>query len=381
MTDRLRVAVVNKHPSDVMGGSEMQTDMIACGLHGRGHAVTYGAVGGRHGAYDVPYRVLPLGPDFRRDFRRFLVEAQPDVIYWRHNKRRLLTAVRLAKQFRVPFVFGVSHVRDVTPWAASSKPPVQKRGLRTRTLGRARWVLQTLDGRLNYLALGMVDGATTLNRDFLERLPVKNRLHLPNAVPKEAVPFSWPRPFVLWVANVKASKHPEAYIEVAARCGDLPIDFLMVGRVAQEYYKDLLASPALPPNLRYLGARTPQEVNGMLRESLFLVHTCYPEGFGNIFIQAWQAGRPTLSLHFDPETLIERWHVGYHSKDMDTLVRRVRELAVADGIREEMGARAIELGWRYSVEQTVTRIEEFLAHTVRRSGGAPSRPEVGGERR
>lgn len=381
MTTRaLRVAVINKHPFDVMGGSEMQTGIIAMGLHDRGHDVTYGAVGGGRGGYDVPYAVRPLGREFRRDFGELLDEAEPDIVYWRHNKGSLLAAVRLAKRAGVPFVFGVSHVRDVTPWASTSKRPARETGLRGQALRGARQVWRSLNGRLNHVALRMVDGATSLNRDYLDLLPVQHRIHLPNAVPEEVVPFSWRRPFILWVANVKASKHPEAYIELAERCNALPVDFLMVGRIAQNGYHDLLRSATIPSNLHYLGAKTPGEVNGMLRASLFLVHTCYPEGFGNIFIQAWQAGRPTISLHFDPEGLIERCRVGYYAGDVDTLVQQVTELATTPGARREQGARALELGSRYSAEQTLDHIEAFLAATVRRATRGSSEAGANGER-
>jgi glycosyltransferase involved in cell wall biosynthesis len=372
MTQRLlRILVVNKHPSDVLGGSEMQTDIIAAGLQRRGHDVTYAAIGGRRGSYDTSYRVEPIDRPFRSQFRALLAYRGSDVIYWRHNRYDLLTAVLLARSAGVPFVFGVSSLGDVRPGSGAARSGSDRR-VRPGTLFRLLLNRRAIAAPVNHVALRLVDGATSLNRDYLDLLPVAHRIYLPNAVPEAVVPSSWPRPFVLWAANVKASKDPEAFVALARDCRDLPVDFLMVGRLVDSGYRDLLERAAATPNFHYLGPKTPDEVNGMLRASLFLVHTCHPEGFGNIFIQAWKAGRPTVSLHFDPEGLIEGEGVGYLAGDLPSLSRRVRELVTDDGAREAMCGRAAALGARYSADRTVDRIEAFLLETVRRRSGAAS---------
>ncbi len=58
----MNLLIINQHPSDSLGGSEMQCDLIARGLTERGHQVVYASVGSmRKEEYPgLPYRVVPL---------------------------------------------------------------------------------------------------------------------------------------------------------------------------------------------------------------------------------------------------------------------------------------------------------------------------------
>jgi glycosyltransferase involved in cell wall biosynthesis len=156
-----------------------------------------------------------------------------------------------------------------------------------------------------------------------------------------STPFEWPRPFVAWVASLKSDKRPEVFVELARRCQDLELDFLMVGRLVETHYRGVL--DVAPANLHYLGEVEPPAVNGLLASSLMLVHTCKPEGFGNNFMQAWLQGKPTLTLEFDPDGLIEDRGLGYRTDTLDGLEQRVRELCFDEPLRAEMGRRAREL--------------------------------------
>lgn len=353
MSRGLRVLIINKHPKDVLGGSEMQADIIASGLHARGHSVTYGAVNGSAISYDTQYDVKHLGRPFGSRLREVVRDVVPDVIYWRHNHRYFITALLLAKRFSIPFVFGVSALSDVRRRRQSER-------LTVRSLGRI------LRDATSHYALRFVDGATSLNQDYLDLVPVRSRVHLPNAVSDETVPFTWNRPFVIWVANIKASKQPEAFVALANQWKLPGLDFLMVGRIADPRYRKLLEPPQAPANFHYLGPRSPAEVNGMLRAAVCLVHTCRPEGFGNIFIQAWRAGCPTVTLHFDPEGLIERHGAGFHAHgDLGRLRQSVEAILTDPALRSTQSGQASSLGERFTPEQTVDRIEQFLTVMVR----------------
>ena len=95
----MRIAVVNHHPRDVIGGSELQCHLVAKGLAARGHDVTYVAiapvtgvasvaVAGEHG-YDV--RSSAAGPVA---VAHAVLATEPDVVYWRFNRRGLREVAR-----------------------------------------------------------------------------------------------------------------------------------------------------------------------------------------------------------------------------------------------------------------------------------------------
>ena len=58
----------------------MQTDIIASGLHARGHSVTYAAVDGSASDYGTPYDVRHLGRPFGSRLRDVMRDVAPDVL-------------------------------------------------------------------------------------------------------------------------------------------------------------------------------------------------------------------------------------------------------------------------------------------------------------
>lgn len=110
----MKIAIVNQHPTDMLGGSEIQCDIIARTLVEFGHEVDYIAVGGHDcDAYEVPYRVRPVARQAKAIAEQ-VIAAKPDVLYWRFNKHCFAKAAQRIKQAGIPIVFSVSHVRDVS---------------------------------------------------------------------------------------------------------------------------------------------------------------------------------------------------------------------------------------------------------------------------
>ncbi len=316
----LRVVIVNQHPADMLGGSEIQCDIIARGLVARGHQVDYLAVGGRSDRdYQVPYGVHPVARQADAIADRVLL-LKPDILYWRFNKHCFARSVARIRRAGIPVVFSVSHVRDVTRFFFQPRawgPPGFKS---LRRAFKEGWRLYKEHGGFAH-----VDALVSNNPDNLGLAPVPLQLHIPNSMTTAAEPFSWPRPYCLWVANIKDRKQPEKFVELAARLQDTGVDFLMVGQLQSKSYGPLLA--AGPANFHYLGEKHLEEVNGILASSLFLVHTCHPEGFSNNFIQAWLQGRTVVSLAFDPGGLLRDEKLGlYADGNMDLFVSQVQQL-------------------------------------------------------
>lgn len=307
----LHVAVVNRHPDDTIGGSELQCDLFARGLVERGHRVTYVALHADVTApdpADEPYARVRLGPDASRDASALadaIVASGADVVYWRYGRQQLDGVVaRLARApRRVPLVLAVAHVDDVSRW--SSRPPVRG-GLRDRGADlRGR-----LAHRRSWRAFRAVAAVAAQREDFLGRVPVALQRHVPNVVDPTTVPFAWPRAYVAWVANIKARKRPEQLVPLARALAEHDVDLLVAGRVSDARYRALAAHDPAVPNLHPLGPLPPAEAAGLIAGARCLAVTFRPEGLSNAVIQAWWHGVPTVSLDYDPDGAIEHHGLG-----------------------------------------------------------------------
>jgi glycosyltransferase involved in cell wall biosynthesis len=367
----MKILIVNQHYEDVIGGSEIQCDLLAKYLSRFGHDVSYAAVKSKKNHYESPYPVIPVGKLHWFSLRKVLLTVSPDLVYWRFNKKSLLMAGLLCRFYKRKLVFSLSHINDVTPWAY--KP---HRLDRQDILQKLRYFLQILEqqvtSRINYEGYRFVDGVVSLREEFLAAIPSWNGGKMKKALIRDFMEsqvsreFHWERPYVVWVASIKQAKNPELFIEVARRLHQQPVDFLMVGKIEDPAYRYLEDCRQLPPNLHYLGLRPPEDINPILQSSLFLVHTCSPEGFSNNFIQAWLQGKPTVSLYFDPDGFIEKHQIGYWSRTLDAMCGHIVRLVQDQALRAEMGERARRLaGQMFLPENNVKQYEDFFEEILR----------------
>lgn len=307
----LHVAVVNRHPGDTIGGSELQCDLFARGLVERGHRVTYIALHAYATApepKDEPYARVRLDRAASHDAVRIaeaIVASGADVVYWRFG-RQLLDGVvaRLARApRRVPLVLAVAHVDDVSRWSSS---PIVRGGPRDVAADLRR----RLAHRRSWRAFRDVAAVAAQREDFLGRVPVALQRYIPNVVDPTVVPFAWPRPYVAWVASIKPRKRPEQLVPLARALAEHGVDLLVAGRVSDPRYRTLAAHDPTVPNLHPLGPVPPVEAAGLIAGARCLAVTFRPEGLSNAVIQAWWHGVPTVSLDYDPDGAIEGHGLG-----------------------------------------------------------------------
>jgi glycosyltransferase involved in cell wall biosynthesis len=363
----MKILIINQHLSDVLGGSEMQCDLIARGLAGRGHQVVYGVVENRKKTYsDFPYTIIPLAIEKRGELTRLLQRERPDVIYWRFNKHHLLRAVNESRQEHIPFVFAVSHINDVKRFAYKS-PLTRASGILSLIQSIPKITSSLIQSAWNYRAYRHVAAITLLNSQYLGWVPVKTQRVIWNAVSEEKEQFEWARQYCIWVANIKPVKQPEVYIELASQMSEKwpKIDFLMIGAIQSKQYEPIIKAAELKSNLHYIGFKSPELVNGALEKAVCLVHTCKPEGFGNNFIQAWMQGCPTITLNFDPDGIIQREHLGFVSGTIEQMVKDVEILLNDSKLRDEISTRAQSFAHEnFTTRRMISEVESFLIQIV-----------------
>jgi glycosyltransferase involved in cell wall biosynthesis len=354
----VRLVIINAHYTHILGGSEIQCHQIAQGLTALGIDITYLAVGGHDISKHFEYQVLSVDKD-AESIIQACNEIIPDIIYWRFNKNFLPIVLNAIQHHNIPLIFSVSHIHDLEPFAYK---PIPHLSLPQKVKRR---VTHLIKGFKFQKAFKKVSGVVCNNEGHLSFIHNTNKVYIPNSPFLEVNDFSWPKPYVVWVGNIKAHKHPELFIDLAKTLNGQGVDFLMVGNIQQQAYQYLNTPEGLPSNFYFLGPKGVMETNGVIKSSLFLVHTCEPEGFPNVFLQAWGFSKPVISLFFDPGEVIVTENVGFVSGDFDTLVKQVAELITDSDQRQEIGARAYSMiQLRFVKEINVNKLLSFCESTI-----------------
>ncbi len=351
---KLSICIVNTHFFDKVGGSQLQCDIIAEELQKRGHNVTYIAIDGNPRSYNKNYGVVPVERDGNQIGQK-ISEIKPDVLYWRFNKKFFLKSVKKAAKYVGKIVFAVSNIKDLQPYSASLKKP-----LRLNTV--KEFIQKNLVSRYNHTGFNYVDALTVNNENQLYLSPITPCIYVPNAIYTEFDNFSWPRPFILWVANIKHRKQPEIFINAAQKLSNREIDFIMIGKIEDSSYDWIERNSRVPNNFHYLGPKQIQTVNAALKQSLFLSTTSKPEGFSNNIIQAWYQQKPVVAFEFDPGGLIQKHELGMVSKgDIDLYLKHLDEMITNKKLRDKLGKEAYQFAnSHFSKRKTVDLLEDLF---------------------
>ena len=321
------------------GGAEVQVDFIKDAFFRAGHEV--------HITYDekvnveiddqkATYHSLPnhgkLGS--WRNYgviKELVAEIRPDIIYQRVRQNYTAIAAVIAKQYGIPFVHHIS---------ADYACKKNRVALDRKFLGG---LLREYLGRYGITHADLLIAQTKIQANMLNDNFGLNSLVVPNghpAPPKDGVRAE--PPIVLWVANIKAWKQPEIFVDLAKRLSDTDARFIMIGKKGdKKFHHEFLETVKPVKNLEYLGQLSLEDVNTWLGISSIFVNTSLPrEGFPNTFIQAWLRAVPVVSLNFDPDDLNTTQNIGFLSETADNLERDIRVLLSSEQIRADMGTRA-----------------------------------------
>lgn len=173
-----------------------------------------------------------------------------------------------------------------------------------------------------------------------------------------------PRIQVVWAANFKGFKRPELFVKLAGEFRYREdVDFVMIGRPYEKkaIQKKIEGSIRMVKNLRYIGEQTLEQTNRIIEDSHVLVNTSQHEGFPNTFIQAWMRKVPVVSLNVDPDEVLERKKIGFHSKTFKGFKKDLDGLIKNRGLREQMGMRARQYAFEvHALEKNRDKLMEII---------------------
>jgi len=344
----MKILIVGQHIHDSIAGAEIQTEIIANHFNKRHHKVLFAIMEPMKLNYDLPYLYRPMSKPFFWSFLSVIYSFRPDIVYWRRGRNKLLAASFISRIFGSKFCFAIAHIKDTQIWNIE-QIQFQINDFKSSKLS-ARSICKLLIGvkrfvgyAVNYLGTYLINTVFYMNNDFINTLPVKNFIKQYNSFRITSADFTWDKPYILWVSNLTQRKNPELCIALAEKLKNEKINILMAGFLSDKRYSYFSNPENLPENLFYLGAKSIDEVNGMIESSMFVIHTCNPEGFPNIFIQAWLLSKPTITLYYDPESTIVKHKLGFKSNTLEDMSRDIKKLISNSKLCTEMGTRAKSL--------------------------------------
>lgn len=176
-----------------------------------------------------------------------------------------------------------------------------------------------------------------LKKNFnIEGALIKSMHILPDNKPEKSQP-----PTVLWVSSLRELKQPELFLKIAQAIPSA--NFQMIGGATQEnllLYEKMKESARKIPNLDFVGFVPYHKVNQYFDSASIFINTSKVEGFPNTFIQAWARYVPTVSLNVDPDGIICKNEMGFHSKTFEQMVLDVKKIINDEQLRDEMGMNA-----------------------------------------
>jgi glycosyltransferase involved in cell wall biosynthesis len=280
---------------------------------------------------------------------RLIKRLSPDIIYMRSVNYIAAIGAHYAKSNNAKMVLHIASQRDV-------EKPKYNSGISA--------IFQFSNQHMAKYAINnanqVICQAQYQNHFLHENYGRNCDLVLPNMQPipendsKKKLPIK-----IIWISNIKPLKQPELFIDLAENFkNSRNIEFIMIGRPASGSWQDKLTNKINRlPNLKYRGELSINQVNTVLRESHILVNTSEYEGFPNTYIQAWMRKVPVVALNSDPDDIIKKNNIGFHSKTYGQMFEDVKNLIENKQLRERIGEKSSKFARTYF---SVTNMDKFV---------------------
>ena len=222
----------------------------------------------------------------------------------------------------------------------------------------------------NWLDIKLSD--IVVSQNLFQKSKLKNRHKVDSILIKNA--FKIPSQadivrrddFVLWVGTIRKVKQPSLFLKIAEHFPEHK--FLMIGGVGEslELFEEIKNASNEIQNLQFEGFVTRDKIFDYYKKAILLVNTSKTEGFPNVFLEAWLCFLPVISLNVDPDGIISKYKLGYHSETFNRVINDIRNLLESKELRVEMGKN----GWKYvetyhNIRSIVDRYEELFKHIIK----------------
>lgn len=367
--------------SERVGGVEIQTFLIAKYLFARGWDVHFIAATHHHEKIDAEemyegihiHWIMKRGlfSFFRRDIIAKLKQIAPHVIYQRG--RSLFTSSPSA------VVYARKHSKKLVYHCAENSDTMKNFNLKqvwhSDKFFIKKWILGIHAALADLFFIRTIKYSHLIivqtHRQASQFGSVFHRdTHLVRSsheIPQP--PFDKPAPkVVFWIAHAGRRKRPELFVELAGKLANETAVFIMAGTLPHEDLRqEIFSAMKGLTNIEYIGPLNWQQANSMFAKASVFINTTLPdrEGFPNTYLQAWMHETPVVTLDCDPDDIIEKNHLGFHSVTFDKLVEHVRLLLHDENLRVTLGHNARRYAMEnHSMEKSADAMNDLLLKLI-----------------
>ena len=286
---------------------------------------------------------------------KLLHQIQPDIIYQRVACAYTGIAAYYARRHNCKMVWHVASDKDVLPFQ-------EQMSLRSIIRCIDKKILEYGVRSSHHIITQTHQQGEYLKR-YYGRMPtgvVRNFHPMPRENMRRTNPIK-----VVWISNLKPLKQPEYFVRLARDLRSLgeKVECVMIGAPAYwdiNWQHTVEIHMAEIEDLAYLGALPIEEVNSILAKAHILVNTSLYEGFPNTFIQAWMRKVPVVSLHVNPDGVLDQNEIGFFSGTYEKMFEQVVELIKKPALRDAMGERAQAYAFERHSENNIAKLVEIL---------------------
>jgi len=350
-----------------VGGAEVQQVELAKELKKRGHEIffiTYGESNSNFEkisgieiipAYDIS-RVSKLGFLSKAIYIwKRMKEVDADIYFYRSGSPG------------VAALFGLFFQKKVIRLISSDSDVTGKAIIRRNSV--IDWVVDIG----NWFDIKLSDAVVSQNkfqkkklkRNYgVESIEIKNAFHISPEDKSESQ-----HNYVLWVGKIREVKQPSLFLEIAKYFPEHK--FLMIGGKAYNeprlFYKIKKDSQRII-NINFVGFIPHSKIFGYYKRAILLVNTSKIEGFPNVFLEAWMHSTPVISLNIDPDGIISKYKLGYHSKSFDQMINDVKTLLKNPELRQIMGGNGRNyIKTNHDIKKAADQYENLIKNLLKNS--------------
>lgn len=191
-----------------------------------------------------------------------------------------------------------------------------------------------------FYRLGMINVSATIAQNQLQADGFSKVFHKPASLIRSAVSapetnLDVKKSIVLWVGRNLQNKRPEYFAGLAKKLPQHQFVMIMAPEPNQSDAQYRKLEQELN-NFEYKGFLPFHETQKYFLRAKILVSTSDREGFPNVFLQAWQANCPVVSLTVDPDGVIKKYSIGKVSGNLDAMAADIDSLMTDDKLRKQM---------------------------------------------
>lgn len=139
----------------------------------------------------------------------------------------------------------------------------------------------------------------------------KNQFLFPNIIKTDGISKieNSSRKYFLYVGRLTMLKGVDKLLELI-NIVDESVQFMIVGSPASIKANEVFQELKKKGNVVLLGGKNHEETLKLISNAKAVINTSYFEGFSNVFLEAWAAGVPVISLNANPGGILEKYDLG-----------------------------------------------------------------------